>query len=42
MAANNNQEDGVPDATIGTDVQIFSSNSHSAQASELSVSIIPD
>ena len=41
MAANNNQED-VPDATIGTDVQIFPSDSHSAQASELSVSIIPD
>ena len=42
MAANNNQEDGVPDATIEIDVQIFPSDSHSVQASELSVSIIPD
>ena len=42
MAANNNQEDGVPDATIGTDVQIFLSDSYSVQAFEHSVSIIPD
>jgi len=42
MAANNNQEGGVPDATIGTDVQIFPSDAHSAQASELSASVIPD